>query len=171
MAIRRIGQILVDLGYINDDQLAALVEDQQQDVLLGREAIERSLITEEQLQIALAEQFGMQTFTVGDTAIPSQVIALITIEKAQLYGVIPISLDKEANRLTIATCEPQKILIQDELRMLLGYDIHVVVLTDTNLQQSLDRFYPEGTDFFEALYSYANTKEPTANTSRIDLDL
>ena len=30
MAIRRIGQILVDLGFITDDQLEALLEEQPQ---------------------------------------------------------------------------------------------------------------------------------------------
>ena len=57
MAIRRIGQILVDLGFISDDQLEMLLEEQdrQPGEKLGRIAEEMGLITEEQLALALAE--------------------------------------------------------------------------------------------------------------------
>ena len=57
MAIRRIGQIFVDLGFITDDQLEALLEEQQQHPgqLLGKVAEAQGLINEEQLAQALAE--------------------------------------------------------------------------------------------------------------------
>ena len=80
MAIRRLGQILVDLGFINDDQLEMLLEEQQQrpGELLGKVAESMDLITEEKLAQALAEQMGMQTISLGDTAISSEVLAYIT---------------------------------------------------------------------------------------------
>ena len=57
MAIRPIGQILVDLGYINDAQLEMLLEEQLQrpGELFGKIAEEMSLITDDQLAQALAE--------------------------------------------------------------------------------------------------------------------
>ena len=50
MAIRRIGQILVDLGFITDDQLAMLLEEQSQNPgqKLGKTAVDMGLINEEQ---------------------------------------------------------------------------------------------------------------------------
>jgi type IV pilus assembly protein PilB len=62
MAIRRIGQILVDLGFINDDQLEMLLEEQehQPGEKLGKIAEEMGLITDEQLAQALAEQMSLQ---------------------------------------------------------------------------------------------------------------
>ena len=57
MAIRRIGQVLVDLGFISDDQLEMLLEEQgrQPGEKLGRIAEEMGLITDEQIAQALAE--------------------------------------------------------------------------------------------------------------------
>ena len=51
MALRRIGQILVDLGYISDEQLELLVEEQQQrpGQLLGQVALDMALVNDEQL--------------------------------------------------------------------------------------------------------------------------
>ena len=56
MAIRRIGQILVDLGFITDEQLEMLLEEQEQrpGELLGKIAEEMALITDEQLERGLA---------------------------------------------------------------------------------------------------------------------
>ena len=56
MAIRRIGQILVDLGFIDDDQLEMLLQEQQRHVgeLIGKIAVEMGLVTDEQLAQGLA---------------------------------------------------------------------------------------------------------------------
>ncbi|MFN9914660.1 MAG: pilus assembly protein PilB, partial [Pirellulaceae bacterium] len=68
MAGRRIGQILVDLGFITDDQLQLLLEEQQQQpgALLGKLAEDMSLITDEQLAQALAEQQGMKVVQLSE---------------------------------------------------------------------------------------------------------
>src|SRR5476649_329193 len=115
MAIRRLGQIFVDLGFISDDQLEALLEEQQQHlgVLLGKVAENQGLVTDEQLSQALAEQWGMQVIHLGDTVIPPNVLNLVTEAMAQMYRVIPISF--RDNTLTIALCDPQNLAIQDEL--------------------------------------------------------
>ena len=68
---------------------------------------------------------------------------------AQLYRVIPLSLD--GNRLTIASGEPQKIQIADELRTLLGYDIHVCVATDVEIQKAIEKYYSSNADSVESL--------------------
>ena len=79
MAIRRLGQIFVDLGFITDDQLETLLEEQSQQPgqLLGKVAESQSLINEEQLAQALAEQFGMQVIHLADTVIPPNVLNLV----------------------------------------------------------------------------------------------
>ena len=76
MAIRRIGQILVDLGFITDEQLEMLLEEQQQrpGEMLGQIAISMGLITDEQLAQALAEQMGMQVVNLSDVVIPPEVL-------------------------------------------------------------------------------------------------
>ena len=74
MAIRRIGQIFVDMGFISDEQLDMLLEEQQQrpGTLLGKIALELNLLTEEQLMQALAEQMGMQVVELGDIVDPAR---------------------------------------------------------------------------------------------------
>jgi type IV pilus assembly protein PilB len=141
MAIRRIGQIFVDMGFITDEQLEMLLEEQQQrpGTLLGKIGLELNMLNEEQVIQALAEQMGMQVVELGDTVIPHEVINLMTESMAQLYRAVPIHF--EGNRLTVATCDPQNITIQDELRSLLGYEIKVVIAGETDVRKTLERYY------------------------------
>jgi predicted regulator of amino acid metabolism with ACT domain len=141
MAIRRIGQIFVDMGFISDEQLEMLLEEQNQrpGTLLGRIALELNLLNEEQVIQALAEQLGMQVVELGDTVIPHEVIDKMTESMAQLYRAVPIHF--EGNRLTVATCDPQNITIQDELRSLLGHEIKIVIAGETDVRKTLEKYY------------------------------
>src|SRR5262245_26159095 len=121
MALRRIGQIFVDLGFITEEQLEMLLEEQKRrsGELLGKVAESLGYISDEQLAQALGEQMGMRVVNLGETTLLPDVLARITEPMAQLYRVIPIAF--EDNELTIAMCDPQKLTIRDELRTLLGY--------------------------------------------------
>ena len=151
MAIRRIGQIFVDMGFVSDDQLEMLLEEQQQrpGTLLGRIALELNLLNEEQLVQALAEQMGMQVVELGDIQIPADVLKKLTESMAQLYRTVPIRF--EGNRLTVATCDPQNITIQDELRTLLGHEIKVVICGETDLKKTLEKFYSSDKDTIDSI--------------------
>jgi type IV pilus assembly protein PilB len=151
MAIRRIGQIFVDLGFITDDQLELLLEEQKRrpGELMGKVAETLGYVTEEQLAQALAEQMGMRVVNLGELNIAPDVIAKVTEPMAQLYRVVPIEF--EENTLTIAMCDPQKLTIRDELRTLLGYEIKAMVATERDVQKAIGRFYAASSESVESL--------------------
>ncbi|MBN2022995.1 MAG: Flp pilus assembly complex ATPase component TadA [Pirellulales bacterium] len=153
MAIRRIGQVLVDLGFISDERLEELLEEQKQrsGELLGRIAIELGLINEDQLAQALAEQMGLQVISLADVAIPPDVLNQVTEPMAQLYRIVPVSFKE--NTLTVAMCDPQKLSVLDELRTFLGYDIRAVVATERDVLKALERYYAVGGESVESLIS------------------
>jgi len=159
MAIRRIGQIFVDMGFVSDEQLEMLLEEQQQrpGTLLGKIALELNLLSEEQLMQALAEQMGMQVVELGDIVIPHEVLNKVTESMAQLYRIVPIHF--EGNRLTVATCDPQNITIQDELRSLLGHDIKVVIAGETDIKKTLDRYFESDKDTVDRIVDEINDND------------
>ena len=57
MAQRKFGQILIDLGHINDDQLWDILEEQKQSPgqVIGQVAVRMGFITQAQVTEALAE--------------------------------------------------------------------------------------------------------------------
>ena len=151
MAIRRIGQILVDLGFITDEQLEMLLEEQETrpGELLGKIAEDMALITDEQLAQALAEQMHMQVVSLGEIELDRDLISILTDSMAQLYRVVPVM--KEDRSLTLATCDPQNLAIQDELRNFLGYDIRLVVATEGDIKRALGKYYASESDSIESI--------------------
>jgi type IV pilus assembly protein PilB len=151
MAIRRIGQILVDLGFLRENQLEMLLEEQQQrpGEMFGQIAMSMGLITDEQLAQALAEQMGMQVVSVADTDISPEILSMITEPMAQLYRIIPLRFDGET--LSIAMCDPQKLQILDELRTFLGHNIRAAVCTEKDMLKALERYYTSGGESMETI--------------------
>jgi type IV pilus assembly protein PilB len=151
MAIRRIGQILVDLGFLREDRLEMLLEEQQQrpGEMFGQIAMSMNLITDDQLAQALAEQMGMQVVNLAEMDIPPEVLAKITEPMAQLYRIIPLKFEDDT--LTVAMCDPQKLQILDELRTFLGYNIRAMVCTERDMQRALERYYTSGVESVESI--------------------
>ena len=162
MALRRIGQIFVDLGYISDEQLELLLEEQQQrpGQLLGQVAMDMGLLNDDQLAQALGEQMSLRTVALGDLTITKEVLAMITEPMAQMYRIIPTEFD--GNTLTVAMCDPQNLAVQDELRTFLGFNIGVVVATEPAILAALDRYYGENTESVESIVSDLEDDEELA---------
>ena len=159
MSQRKIGQIFVDMGFITDDQLVLLLEEQQQQpgALLGKLAEDMALVTDEQLAQALGEQMNMKVVTLGDNPIPKDLLEKLTDVMAQLYRVVPVKFD--GSRLTVATCDPQNLTVQDELRTFLGIDIEMVVATEREIKATIDRFYSPESLSVEKIIADLNADE------------
>ena len=151
MAMRRIGQILVDLGFLTEDRVKMILEEQRQrpTELFGQVAIGMGLLTDEHLVQGLAEQMGLQVVNLADMVVPPHVLAKVTEPMAQLYRILPISFYDDV--LTIAMCEPQKLSVVDELRTFLGCEVRAVVATEKDVLKALARYYAAGTESVETL--------------------
>jgi type IV pilus assembly protein PilB len=159
MAVRRIGQILVDLGFLTDDQLEVVLEEQRQQpgALLGKIAEDMGLVTDEQVAQALAEQNGMQVVSLEGVQLPPDVVDKITETMAQLYRVVPVRFD--GTTLTVATCDPQNLTVQDELRTFLGYEIQMAVSTERDVLNAIKRYYDSESESVEKLVEDLNKDE------------
>ena len=150
MALKRLGQVLLDLGLVDEQQLETMLEEQEnRGDLLGKVGLALGFYADEQLGEALAEQWGTTFVTLYDRQVPADVLTSVSEPMAQLYRVVPLALD--GNRLTVASAEPQKIQIADELRSLLGYDIHICVATESEIQKAIEKSYSSETESVESL--------------------
>ncbi|MFV0443133.1 MAG: GspE/PulE family protein [Planctomycetaceae bacterium] len=149
MAQRRLGQILVDLGYLNEDQLWDVLEEQKQSPgeVIGQVAIRMALVTDAQVTEALAEQWGMPVVNLDDTAIPPKVLELVPETMASIYKIMPISL--KDNVLTVAMADPQNMAALDDLRNFLGYDVRGAVSSLQAVEAAIGRHYATRQDSIE----------------------
>ncbi len=166
MALKRLGQILTDLGLIDEEQLQEMLAEQEArgGELLGRVGVSLGFFSDEQLGEALAEQWNTVFVTLYDKQITHSLVEIISKTMAEMYRVVPLAL--EDNRLTIATADPQKIQIADELRVFLGYEIHVVVATDIEIDKAIETFYSGEVDTVESIVEEMEEDQDLAEASK-----
>jgi len=166
MALKRLGQILADLGLIDEEQLQEMLTEQEArgGELLGRVGVSLGFFSDEQLGEALAEQWNTVFVTLYDKQITHSLVDIISKTMAEMYRVVPLTL--EDNQLTIATADPQKIQIADELRVFLGYEIHVVVATDAEIDKAIETFYSGEVDNVESIVEELEEDKDLAEASK-----
>ena len=166
MALKRLGQILADLGLIDEEQLQEMLTEQEArgGELLGRVGVSLGFFSDEQLGEALAEQWNTVFVTLYDKQITHSLVDIISKTMAEMYRVVPLTL--EDNQLTIATADPQKIQIADELRVFLGYEIHVVVATDAEIDKAIETFYSGEVDTVESIVEELEEDQDLAEASK-----
>ena len=169
MALKKLGQILLDLGLVDDVQLEHMLEEQKtrDGQLLGRIGLQLEYYSDEQLGEALAEQWNTEFITLEGRKIPTEVLQLVSNTMAQLYRIVPVSLDGDT--LTIATYEPQKLHIADELKVLLGLNVKVAVATEAEIAKFVKKNYEEE-DSILGLIEQADADVDLKAAARLDVD-
>jgi type IV pilus assembly protein PilB len=166
MARRKLGQILVDLGYLTEDQLWDVLEEQKQSPgeVIGRVAVRMGMVTDNQVTEALAEQWGMQVVNLPETTIPPKVLELVPETMATVYKVMPISLKNDV--LTVAMSDPQNIAALDDLRNFLGMEVRGAVSNETHVQNAIERYYAGKQESIEEVIGELEDDEELAENAR-----
>lgn len=148
MPQRKIGQILVDLGYLNDDQLWDILEEQKQTSgLLGQVAVRMGMVTEDQVTEALAEQWGMPVINLAETNIPPQVLEIVPETMAEIYKIMPVSMRDDT--LTVAMADPQNVAALDDLRNFLGHEVRGAVSSLADVEEAIAKYYADRDESIE----------------------
>lgn len=171
MAQRRLGQILVDLGHLTEDQLWDVLEEQKQGAgeIIGQVAIRMGFVTEAHVSEALAEQWGMPVVNVGETTISPKVLELVPQTMADIYKIMPISL--RDNVLTVAMADPQNIAALDDLRNMLGMDVRGAVSNHKDVEAAIARHYADREESIEDVISQLEAGNEDAVTGGRGYDL
>ncbi len=159
MAQRKLGQILVDLGHINDDQLWDILEEQKQSpgTVIGQVAVRMGLITQAQVTEALAEQWGMPVVNLEETNIQPNVLEIVPQTMAEMYHIMPISLKNGV--LTVAMADPQNVGALDDLRNFLGHEIRGAVSSGPDVEAAIVKYYADREESIEDVIESMSTDE------------
>jgi type IV pilus assembly protein PilB len=137
---RKLGQVLIDLGYVDEDQLWELLdESKNQNQPIGQVAVTRGLVTEDQLLGALAEQFGLKIVNLEDMKPTPEAIQLVNETMATVYKIIPLSF--KDNVLTVAIGDPSNLPALDDLRNFLGKQVQAMLAHPKAIAEALTKVY------------------------------
>lgn len=131
---KNIGDILLNKGLVSREDIDSAVKKTGAKNSLGQILLENKLVTEEELAKAIAEGFGLEY--IEESALPMKpTINGISSDIIHRYAFIPIR--KENGRLIIAVHNPADVVKIDELEMLLGLRIGLVVATKSAIDNAL----------------------------------
>ena len=138
---RKLGQVLVDLGFIDDDQLWDILQEAREtSQMVGQVVLARGLITEDQLLQALAEQHGLKLVNLAEVKPQAEAIALVPETMAQVYKVLPLSV--KDNVLTVAMADPGNLAALDDLRNFIGVrEVKAVIASQKAILEQIPRTY------------------------------
>ncbi len=134
-----VGDILLERGIITKDQLAAAHSEKEEtgdaldEVLLRQEAI-----TENQLLDVMSDALGTRSISIPESLDP-KVISLVPAEFAFRNVILPVS--RENGVLTVATLDPTQLHIADDLKMLTGLDVELVLAGRKTLLESVEKYF------------------------------
>jgi hypothetical protein len=154
MAVKkRLGQMLIEAGVIDQAQLqAALGYQRQWGGRLGHALVEMKLATEPRIVEALADKFGYEVVRPGaldSGPLLESALALIPREFAIRNNVMAYEAD--TSTISIATADPANIAVLDEVQFRTGRRVKVALAGENALAEALRRFYGGGDERLDGI--------------------
>ncbi|WP_411954907.1 GspE/PulE family protein [Alkalibacillus sp. S2W] len=140
----RIGELLKQEGFINDQQLSQALEEKSPDQKLGDKLIQESYITELQLIEVLQQQLDISHERLNNYPFDRSILNLVPKQFAIDNSVIP--LKRDGNQLYVATADPLDYFVINNLRLQTGFKIEPVIAIKDEIRQSIMKMY-EREDF------------------------
>jgi type IV pilus assembly protein PilB len=124
-----------------EDLQVALAEHKRTGERVGAVLVRLNLATEKQITKALAYQLGFPYVSLGDE--PPDPAAIILIPKEVALKRVCVAVRLEKNLLTVAMSDPLLFSLVQDLEFQTGYRIKQVVATRTDILESIESGYPD----------------------------
>ena len=133
----RLGNILVERGFISVEQLHAALGEQRKGTgkLLGEILIELGFATEDQVIECLATVYDVPYAKLEPRLADPKALDVLPREYIEKNLVFP--LFKIRHTLTVAVCEPTNLFLIDELKSLTGLEVQVVATTAKDIRRMI----------------------------------
>jgi type IV pilus assembly protein PilB len=164
-AKRRIGDVIVMLGFAERDLVEAVVDDgRARGMPLGQSLIEAGIVDSNQLAKALAERNGLDFVDLNQFEVDKGAANLIDAGKARRYQTVPIAFLGERT-LLVATADPANVLALDDITMATGYEVRRAVASPEDIEALISQVSHLG----EAVEEIDEDEEETTSAEVIEL--
>ena len=135
----KMGGLLVRSGLITQEQLeTALAEQVKFGGVLGEMLVRDLVVSEDQIAEVLAQQKGLKHVNLAAIDVDRAAVVLLPWRMARMRSVIPIGFDE--GRLILAMSNPLDVEAIDEAEIRTGYKINPVVATASQVQYAIEKY-------------------------------
>jgi len=134
----RIGEVLIDMGLIDQGQLErALSIQKETGQRLGRVLISEGLASSVDIAKALARRLAIEYVDLSEVHIATEILAILPYDTCTRYEVVPIG--EQGSTLLIAMADPTNVFALDDIRLVTGRDIRIVVASPESIELVLSK--------------------------------
>jgi len=124
-----LGSLLIEKGVISEDQLRiALIEQRRSGQPLGKLLISLGFVTEATVREALSENLRTQSADLTSLVVDAVALKLIPKDVAKRYSVFPIVYERDTDNLILAMSDTSNIVALDQISAMLVKGITVTPL-------------------------------------------
>lgn len=136
----RLGEVLVELGYLTEEQLEKAVQqaEERPDTYIGQVLVEEEHITEEQLARALAMQHGLPFVDpLKEGVLDVSLECEVPFAELRVHGILPYL--RLGETLAVSLKDPADVYAADVVRKYTGLSVIATVATPNAIHSGLDQ--------------------------------
>ncbi len=154
-----IGNALVEQGLLSAEQLDdALAESRTSGERLDRVLVRRGLVSRDRVLETLGDHFHMAVIDLAGVEVEAKVLETLPAKLVYRQSCVPIA--RADDRLTVATSDPFNLDALDELRLVTGCAIDVVLADEDDLRKFIRTHYGVGSDTLDQMSADADANAP-----------
>jgi len=140
IANKHLGELLIERGVINRDELnMAIAYQQEKGGLIGEALVELKFATEEDIAQALTCQYGFPYLPLSNYEIDKEVIQSVPENVCRQFCLIPI--DKIGKSLTLAMANPLNVQAIEDVELITTCAVQTFVSTASDIKSCISKYY------------------------------
>lgn len=139
---KQLGELLMERGLISKQQLdEALALQRDKGGLIGEILVDLGFAKEEDIAKTLTAQYGFPYLPLSNYEVDSEIINIIPGRVARQYLLVPI--DKIGENLTIAMSNPLNTHAIEDVELLSNCNVLVFVSTSSDIKKAITKYYKD----------------------------
>lgn len=139
----RIGDVLVAAGAITEEQLQeGLAKQKETGRKLGNALVDLGFISNDMLITVLTTQLGIDYIELKGAKIEEKVIHMVPENMVTKYQAIPIEIDPDnPNILKVAMADPMDIMAMDDIGLVTNLQVEPMLASGEGIKNAIDKYY------------------------------
>ncbi|PCJ18231.1 MAG: hypothetical protein COB02_11625 [Candidatus Cloacimonadota bacterium] len=139
---RRLGDILMAAGTLTEEQLSGALEfSVAHGVRIGQALVQLGIVTEDELAKCVGEQLMIPYIKLSKTPPDPLILDRVTSKMSEKHLVMPVK--QEDNNLYLAMVDPQNILVIDDIEKSTGLRVIPMIVAEKDFKASFEAYYGE----------------------------
>lgn len=158
----RIGDVLVAAGAITEEQLQeGLAKQKETGRKLGNALVDLGFISNDMLITVLTTQLGIDYIELKGAKIEEKVIHMVPESMVTKYQAIPIEIDPDnPNILKVAMADPMDIMAMDDIGLVTSLQVEPMLASEEGIKNAIDKYYGSA-QAMEAAEAYRQEQQST----------